>query len=156
MEECKEQKTIENTFPGSYEIFCELTSLIKEVGIDRIIDGFKKEDFHDITQLKEIFENSLSPTHRNGIELNLKVFYPNKTEDEIKENCSKIILNNEIRNTEFILQKLKKMSADLSDDLSEMKNNSLIQNQREFGHFGLKCKTLIALLVRVFKLEVRD
>ena len=53
MKECKEQKTIENMFPGSYEFFCELTSLIKEIGIDRIIDGFKKEGFHNITHLKE-------------------------------------------------------------------------------------------------------
>ena len=153
MKECKEQKTIENMFPGSYEFFCELTSLIKEIGIDRIIDGFKKEGFHNITHLKEIFEGCLSSTHRNGIELNLKVFYPNKTEDEIKEDCSRVILNNEIRNTEFILQKLKKLSADLGEI---RRNNILIQNQREFGHFCLKGRTLISLLLRAFKLEVRD
>lgn len=141
------EKTIEDLYPGSYEIFCELASLGKEVCTEDFFEQIKlKESNPEYANIfKYIF---FSQTHCNNIEKNLLEFYPQKGINQIKEDCSKIILGEE-KSKEIICGKFRKIhnfiDQDVLKDLPDLDHSN-----RSFSRFCLKTSTVARLLVKEF------
>lgn len=141
------QKTIEDLYPGSYEIFCELASLGKEVCTEDFFERIKLTDSNP--EYANIFKYTFfSQTHGNNIEKNLLEFYPQKEVNQIKEDCSKIILGEE-KSKEIICGKFKKIYNFIKQDV--LKNLPEIDHSSSsFFRFCMKTSTVARLLVKEF------
>lgn len=141
------QKTIEDLYPGSYEIFCELASLGKEVCTEDFFERIKLTNSDP--EYANIFKYTFfSQTHSHNIEKNLLDFYPQKGVNQIKDDCSKIILGEEKRK-EIICEKFKKIynfiDQDVRKNLPEIDHSN-----RSFFKFCMKTSTVARLLVKEF------
>lgn len=139
------QKTIEDLYPESYEIFCKLASLGKEVCTEKFFERIKESNPEYANIFKYTF---FSQTHCSNIEKNLLEFYPQKGVNQIKEDCSKIILGEE-KSKEIICGKFKKIydfiDQNVLKDLPEID-----QSSRSFSRFCMRTSTVARLLEKEF------
>lgn len=134
------QKTIDELFPGIYEAYCKLISIEREICNTKEIlittDGDGKEIL-SISPMKEI----------DKLIKELSEFYPEKGEDQINKDSSKMIFGDKIiSNKEEVIKEL----IELQDfTRSELKKNPYINRKkfREFYRISMKSTVLGRLLV---------
>ena len=150
MVEEKQLNENQETFNESlYETFCEVASLGKEICTEDFFEQLKLKNF-DLVRIN-FFKDSSS--RLISIEKNLSEFYPEKDINQIKEDCSKIILGDK-KDREVIYIKLKEVYNLIKKEMTKAFPSNMISRtdqQEMFLRFYNRVKIIVRVLIEEFK-----
>ena len=152
MVEEKQLNENQETFNESlYKTFCEVASLGREICTEDFFEQLKVKN-SDLVRInfRGVFFLSSGPI---SIEKNLSEFYPEKDINQIKEDCSKIILGDK-KDREVIYKKLKEVYNLIKKEMTKAFPSNMISRtdqQEMFLRFYNLVKIVVRVLIEEFK-----